>query len=114
MRGQVWEHVLEELPAWRQLCLSTSEAAWSEIGRSEVLSAALDLASESAELDSRRRIAILGARALRLSVGPQWQAVQEELESEHQVAEAVLAGIRKPLIRMVACGACVLWPEERF
>ncbi len=113
LRGRIWEHVLEELPAWKQLCLSSSEAAWLEIGNSAVLSAALDLASESAELDAGRRLAILNARALR-SAGTQSQAIQEELDFEHQVAEAALAGIRKPVIRMVACGACVLWPEERF
>lgn len=113
LRGRIWEHVLEELPAWKQLCLTSSEAAWSEIENSEVLSAALELASESAEQDAGRRLAILSARALRSS-GTQSQGVQEELDFEHRVAEAVLAGIRKPVIRMVTCGACVLWPEERF
>lgn len=114
LRGGVWKHVLAELPAWSQLCSNSSDAAWEELRKSEVLTNELGQALQSAELDTARRLAILEARALRLSAGSEWQAVQGELEFERQAAEALLAGIRKPAIRMEACGACVLWPEERF
>lgn len=113
LRGPVWEHILEELPGWRQLCLSSSETAWAELSVSEDLSNVISLASESAEQDAARRLAILRARALRTS-GATRQPIEEELELERRMAEAVLGGIRKPEIRMVACGVCVLWPEERF
>jgi ATP-dependent helicase HepA len=114
LRGVVWEHVLEELPDWKQLCLNSAGAAWDEVRKSEMLSAKLNVALESAEQDTARRLAILDARALRLCAGSEWEAVQGELGLERQAVESLLAGIRNPAIRMEACGACVLWPEERF
>ena len=114
LRGVIWEDVLAELAAWQRLCVDSADAAWEAVRNSESLSRALANAASSAEEDTVRRLAILDARAMRLSGGSEWQAVQKELEVERQTAEALLAGIREPAVRMVACGACVLWPKELF
>lgn len=114
LRGPVWANVTEDIPAWSQLCLDSAEAAWEEVRKSETLSVALREALGSAEEDTDRRLSILEARALRLATGSEWQAVQDELDVERQAADALLAGINNPAIRMMACGACVLWPEDRF
>ena len=114
LRGEVWEDILAELPAWQRLCRDSAEAAWEEIRNSDTLSRALDAAVVAAEEDTAKRLAILDARALRLSEGTEWQNVQNELEIEGKTADALIRGIRTPSIRLVACGACVLWPQERF
>jgi hypothetical protein len=114
LRGEIWEDILAELPAWQRLCRDSADVAWEEIRNSESLAMALAAAVESTEEDTARRLAILEARALRLSVGSEWNAVRNELDFERQTAGSLLAGIRAPSIRMVACGACVLWPGERF
>jgi len=114
LRGEIWEDILAELPAWQQLCRGSADAAWEEIRSSESLSTVLAAAIESAEQDTVRRLAILDARALRLSEGSEIRAVRNELEIERQTAQALVEGIRTPAIRMVACGVCVLWPAERF
>jgi hypothetical protein len=59
-------------------------------------------------------LAVLRARALRLPTGPERLAAKQELALESQAAEAVTAGIRNPSIRLVAAGACILWPEDNF
>ena len=114
LRGKIWGPVLEELPTWRRLCEESAEAAWEEVRGSAMLESAVSSALESAEHDTVRRLAILEARTLRLPSGPERQAAQEELRLERSAAEALTAGIRSPSIRLVACGACVLWAEENF
>ena len=114
LRGRTWGPVLEELPTWSSLCQESAEAAWEEVRASALLESALRSALESAEQDTVRRLAILEARALRLPSGPERRAAQEELRLERDAAQALTAGIRSPSIHLVACGACVLWPEENF
>ena len=114
LRGKTWGPVLEELPAWSRLCEESAEAAWEEIRRSAVLESALRSALETAEQDAVRRLAILEARARRLPSGSERRAAQEELRLERDAAQAIVAGIRTPSMRLVACGACVSWPEDRF
>jgi superfamily II DNA or RNA helicase len=114
LRGRTWGPVLEELPTWSRLCHESAEAAWEEVRGSAMLESALSSAVESAEQDTVRRLAILEARALRLPSGPERRAAREELRLERDAAQALIAGIRSPSIHLVACGACVLWPEENF
>ncbi|MFM8856501.1 MAG: protein DpdE [Actinomycetota bacterium] len=114
LRGEIWEDILAELPSWQRLCRDSAEAAWAEIRNSDALTKALEAAVESAEEDTAKRLAILDARALRLSEGSEWDAVQNELETERKTAHALISGIRTPSIRLVACGACVLWPKDLF
>lgn len=114
LRGKTWVPVLGELPSWSQLCKESAEAAWEDIRGSAERDTALRLALESAERDTVRRIAILEARALRLPSGAERRAANLELELERRTAQALADGIRNPSMRMVACGACVLWPEENF
>lgn len=114
VRGPIWGPVLEAFPTWQRLCAESAEAAWDELQESEVLSLALDLALASAETDAARRLAVLKARALRLPTGPERLAAKQELGLENETAEAVAAGIRNPSIRLVAAGACILWPEDNF
>ena len=114
LRGRIWKPVLEELPTWSVLCRESAEAAWEDVRGSALLESALNSALDSAEQDTVRRFAILEARALRLPSGPERRAAREELRLERDAAQALTAGIRNPWIRLVACGACVLWPEENF
>jgi ATP-dependent helicase HepA len=114
LRGKTWGPVLEELSAWSRLCQESAETAWEEVRGSSMLESALVRALESAGQDSARRLAILEARALRLPSGPERRAAQEERRLEREAAEALIAGIQTPSMRLVACGACVLWPEENF
>jgi hypothetical protein len=114
LRGRIWDPVLEELPTWSRLCQESAEAAWEQVRGSATLKSALLNSLESAEQDLARRLAVLEARALRLPSGAERRAAQEELRLERDVALALIAGIRNPSTRLVACGACVLWPEENF
>ena len=114
LRGTIWGPVLEKLPTWSRLCEESAEAAWEEVRGSAMLESTLSSAMESAEQDTVRRLAILEARALRLPSGPERLAAREEHRLERDAAQALTAGIRSPSIRLVACGACVLWPEENF
>ncbi len=114
LRGKIWAPVLEELPTWTQLCRESAEVAWQEIREAERLATAVRDALESAEQETARRLAILEARALRLPSGHERTAAHEELSIERAAAEALSRGIENPSIRMVASGACVLWPEDNF
>jgi ATP-dependent helicase HepA len=114
LRGESWGLILEEMPAWSTLCERSADAAWKEVRRSAQVSSALSSALESAEKDIARRFAILEARALRLPTGPERQSAEEELRLERAAAQALTAGIKNPVISMVACGACVLCPAEYF
>ncbi|WP_312856159.1 protein DpdE [Nocardioides pelophilus] len=114
LRGKIWEPVLEELPDWSRLCEESANAAWEEVRTSPELESALRSGLETAEQDAVRRLAILEARARRLPSGSERRAAQEELRLERDAAQAIAAGIRNPSMRLVACGACVSWPEEKF
>lgn len=114
LRGASWGLILEEMPAWTTLCEESSLRAWEEVQHSDNVSSALEAALDSAEQDSVRRIAILEARAMRLPTGAERRSAEEELRLERDATRALAAGIKNPLIRMVACGACVLCPEEYF
>ncbi|ORA15576.1 hypothetical protein BST16_09215 [Mycobacterium asiaticum DSM 44297] len=114
LRGKFWGPVLEALPAWTHLCHESAGAAWEEARGSARLASAISNALESAEQDTDRRLAILEARALRLSTAAERRAAQDELRLERATAQALAAGIRNPVVRMVTCFACVLWPEENF
>ena len=114
LRGPSWGPILDDLPAWSRLCHESADAAWEEVRQSEKLASALRSALEGAEQDTARRLAILEARARRLATRPERQSAEEELRLERDAAQALTAGIQNPVIRMVACGACVLCPEEYF
>ena len=88
--------------------------AWQEVRESPRLSAAIETAMASSERESSRRLAILEARALRLPSEAERTSARLEFGIERDTAEALLRGIATPTIRMVTCGACVLWPEENF
>ncbi len=114
LRGKIWAPVLEELPTWTQLCRESAGVAWGEVRGSDRLATAVQKALESAEQETGRRMAILEARALRLPSGAERKAAYEELSIERTAAGALACGIENPSIRMVASGACVLWPEDNF
>lgn len=114
LRGQSWQLILEEMPAWSTLCEQSATAAWAEVRSAEKLASTLEAASRAAEQECERRIGILEARSLRLPTGPERDSAQQDLQIERRIAEALRAGIHNPSIRMVACGACVLCPEDYF
>jgi len=114
LRGPTWKPVLEAFPSWKQLCSDSADAAWEEVRSASGLGDALRVASESAAAESARRIAVLEARSVRLPSGPERASARAELESERAAAEALARGIASPSIRLVACGACVVWPEDNF
>jgi hypothetical protein len=114
LRGRCWAPVLEQLPTWSVLCRQAVQSAWEELSASTELAAAIQAGLSNAGRDSARRLAVLEARALRLPTQAERRAAEVELEFERSAAEALIQGIREPSIRMVACGACVLWPEADF
>ena len=114
LRGRTWAPVLEAIPSWQQACALSAEAAWEQVRASTQLKDAVRDALNSANADSARRISILEARSIRLPSGPERESARLELESERVAAESLVRGITNPSIRLVACGACVLWPEEDF
>lgn len=112
IRGHAWESVHKEIPLWKRLCAESADSAWEEIRDAKVLSDALESAAQNARRDTERRQAVLRSRALRLSSGEERDEARMELQSEVMVGEALARGIEFPKIRLIACGACVLWPEE--
>ncbi|CAB4974849.1 MAG: hypothetical protein F2840_18060 [Actinobacteria bacterium] len=114
LRGRCWGPVLEALPTWSASCRTSVGMAWQEVRESPQLSAAIETAMASSERESSRRLAILEARALRLPSEAERTSARLEFGIERDTAEALLRGIATPTIRMVTCGACVLWPEENF
>ncbi|MGV9795279.1 protein DpdE [Gordonia sp. NPDC003422] len=113
LRGRTWAPVLAEIPSWSRLCAESADAAWEQVRSSAQLTASVSAALERASADSDRRIAILEARSVRLN-GPERESARIELELERKAAEALSRGIASPSIRLVACGACVVWPEDWF
>ena len=114
LKGKVWTPVLERLPTWTSLCGQAAASARHELSQSEVLAAAIKEGLDSAAREVARRLAILEARTHKLPTEAERMAADRELERERSAAEALKLGIREPMIRMVACGACVLWPEADF
>lgn len=114
LRGHTWKSVLDAIPSWKQLCAQSADAAWEQVRASSLVEDVLKAAVESATADSARRTAILEARSLRLSSGLERESARLELEAERVAAEALVAGIASPSIRLVACGACVVVPEGNF
>lgn len=114
LRRESWGFILEEFPAWATLCERSATMAWREVEAVMRNSNALRDAIESAERDSSRRLAILETRALRLTASSEHESAEAELRSERIVAHALVSGVENPKVRMVACGACVLCPEEQF
>lgn len=114
LRGPSWGLILEEMPAWARLCEESAATAWEEVRRSERVSQEVRTALNRADEEGARRIAILEARALRLPSGPERKSADQELRLERAAIQALRAGIQDPVIRMVACGACVLCPEDYF
>ena len=114
LKGKVWTPVLERLPTWASLCGQAAASARYELSQSEVLAAAINEGLDSAAREVARRLAILEARTHKLPTEAERMAADRELECERSAAEALKLGIREPMIRMVACGACVLWPEADF
>jgi len=114
LRGQRWVHVLDELPAWASLCNQSADVAWDQVVRSALLESVVEAALQNAQQDIQKRLSILEARKLRSSDQLEQRSIQDELDLEKELATALVNGIREPAIRLVACGVCLLWPEERF
>lgn len=114
LRGPIWKPVLEEFPDWTELVRQCGEAAREIVGDSDDLRAQREAALYSAREEIAKRRSILQARALRLPTEQERTAADFELELEEAMGDALLAGIERPSVRMVACGVCVLWPEENF
>ena len=114
LRGRIWERVLEEFPAWTQLIQQSAEEARVLIGQSETLTSDVESALLAARAETARRDSILRARSLRLPTERERAAAKIEFDFEKQAGEALIAGIERPSVRMVACGICVLWPQGNF
>lgn len=114
LRGPSWQLILEEMPAWSTMCEQSATAAWAAVRSPEKLAPFLAAASHVADQECERRIGILEARSLRLPTGPERDSAHQDLQIERRTAEALRTGIHNPSIRMVACGACVLCPEDYF
>jgi superfamily II DNA or RNA helicase len=114
LRGRIWAPVLAELPSWSQLCNASAAAAREVVAQSIEVADATRAAAAAAEEDTARRLAILEARSLRLPTQDEREGARQELERERATGDALAAGIKCPSIRMVACGVCVLWPEDTF
>jgi ATP-dependent helicase HepA len=114
LRGTIWKPVLEEFPAWTQLIKQSAEGARELIKESELLTTRVEAALQAARAETAKRHSILWARSLRLPTERTREAATIEFEFEQAVAEALIAGIQQPSVRMVASGVCVLWPEGNF
>lgn len=114
LAGPVWKPVQEVIPSWGRSCAASAESAWELVRSSSELADAVRSALDSASADSARRLAILEARSIRLPSGAERESARLEFEAERAAAEALVKGIESPSIRMVSCGACVVWPEESF
>lgn len=114
LRGRIWNGVLEAFPAWTHLCQESANVARDLIEKRSALTTGVDAAVERANSEISTRLSILRARSLRLPTAREREAAQIELDLERMVGQSLVAGIRTPSVRMVACGACLLWPEENF
>jgi ATP-dependent helicase HepA len=114
LRGRIWKPVLEEFPAWTELVGQSADAARGVVDDSEELHARREGALAHASEEIAKRRSILKARSLRLPTEQERAAAVVELELEAALGDALLAGIERPSVRMVACGVCVLWPEVNF
>jgi superfamily II DNA or RNA helicase len=114
LRGRVWDPVLKAFPGWAHLCLESADAAREAVTASPQFVEAVEGALSAADADTKRRLAILEARSRRLPTPRERVSAAEELELERIAGEALRNGISHPLVRIVASGVCVLWPEEDF
>jgi hypothetical protein len=114
LRGPIWKPVLEAFPAWTELVRQSAAAANELVADSELLGTSRQYALAAAVEQIAKRRAILKARSLRLPTEQERAAASAELALESAVGDALMAGIDQPSVRMVACGICVLWPEDDF
>lgn len=114
LAGKIWRPVLESIPSWARTCARSADVAWDQVRSSPQLAEARSAALATAFADSDRRIAVLKARAARLPSGAERESARLELRAETIAAQALAKGIESPSIRLVSCGAQVIWPEENF
>lgn len=114
LRGKVWNAVIEAFPTWTRMCVDSADAAREVVANSRVLEDAITGADRDARSDLQRRVAILEARSRRLPSEQERIAATQDLDEERATGAALLAGIREPRLRIVASGACILWPKEDF
>jgi ATP-dependent helicase HepA len=112
LKGREWEHVLAELPDWRELCLAAGEIASECLHKTSALTAAPADAAERARTEVRRRLAVLEARSYRLPSEAERESARRDLAREQELGDSLLLGVTKPATSMVACGAIVLWPAR--
>lgn len=112
VRGQLWAHVLSELPDWRELCRLSGDAARAHLNTSSAVSNASAAAVERASKEVQARRDVLRARSLRLPSAAERSSAQREMESEDLLGQALINGVGKPLTSIIACGAVILWPAS--
>ncbi|WP_035278503.1 protein DpdE [Actinokineospora spheciospongiae] len=112
LRGKAWRDVLDALPDWTTLCRTGFDDARRELRTMAVLAEAPLTAAGRAEREMDSRLAILRARSQRLPTRAERLAAEQDMQSEQSIGEALIRGVREPMVSTIACGAVVLWPAR--
>jgi ATP-dependent helicase HepA len=110
--GNLWGDVLAELPDWAQLCKESAAVAFEHVRSLPVLATAPAAAAGRARKEAAARLAVLDARAQRLPTHAEMASARAELKREEELGRALVKGVERPSVSVVACGAVVLWPAS--
>lgn len=111
LRGPVWEPVMASFPDWKALCRAAGRLARDRLECHPVLTTARREAVHRARTEVDARHSVLRVRASRLPSKAARQGAERELTAEQAVGEALIRGVEKPAVSLIACGAVVLWPS---
>ncbi|NGY65069.1 hypothetical protein G7043_39765 [Lentzea sp. NEAU-D13] len=112
LSGPIWREVLEAFPAWTELCRLAGEAALEHARRSPAVTTAPVAAAHQARDEITARLAILRARSHQLPSEAEREGAYQEMRLAEYLGQALVNGIEKPVMSVIACGAVVLWPSR--
>lgn len=110
LRGPEWGPVIASFPDWKALCRAAEQVARDRLEGHVVLTTARQEAVDRAHTEVDTRLSVLRVRASRLPSNATRRGAERELTAEQAVGEALIRGVDKPAVTLVACGAVVLWP----
>ena len=114
IRGGVWEHVLGRIPDWAVQVAAGAEVARTVASRTQHSAERREAAVQSATEELKHRTSVLAARSRRLPSAAERESSVEELALEERLGKRLIAGLDSPSLRMIACGAILLWPKDEF
>ncbi|MCO1574257.1 SNF2-related protein [Crossiella sp. SN42] len=112
LRGPNWAHVLGALPDWAGQCRASYQFAEQHLRAHPGLTERPAEAARRAEVEVNARLKVLLARSHRLPTAAEREGAKHDMDREEALGAALVKGIIRPAVSVVACGGVVLWPAS--